>query len=571
MEFDASTFKRRIREQLPSGSGNSVVTDRAVESSGAVDLSDLPLVRDDDEFLREAYRRVLKREVDAPGFLHYQGLLRGGVSRRVILHSLVTSREARNRRVKFTGVRGPGWSYAGIRLRLTSLFRGFYGWAQALYKSLFLRPIELLGRKIDYLSHEWETRSDQLSVKLDSYASQILCKADELGGQSEAVLGSVEDTRRLLEQGPSGAEILQGIESSAEDLRRMLGVIVEQEASLLERMEEGTRLQSQQFEAIRTALVQGMERLQQRESDLEELVLQQQQEQAKLATVFSELSDTVNALLRRTASVLSELQREGSARRTPPVIHAGRDVLVTEVDDLILGAPAEEWRLVAYLILRGAPERGSLQLFREQVKPGMVVVDVGAHIGLFTLSAAKRLQGRGKLYAFEPTPRSFTLLKDNVQVNGFLESGVVVLRQAAISDRSGVASLGVYPENSGHNTLFPVGDCPSSVHVQTLTLDEALAGEDHVDVVKIDAEGAEPLVLRGMTEILHRSPNIRILMEFAPVHLRRAACEPSTLIKQIRSLGFTIAAVNEQTGELMSVSEEELLQGWSLNLLLTRS
>jgi FkbM family methyltransferase len=203
------------------------------------------------------------------------------------------------------------------------------------------------------------------------------------------------------------------------------------------------------------------------------------------------------------------------------------------------------------------------------VRPGMVVVDVGANVGLYTLHAARLVGSGGKVHSFEPTPETFQVLKDNVQVNGFLEGGTVALHQAAVTDRTGAAELRIFRDNCGQNTLFFEPQGAERVEVSTVSLDEALAAEPRVDVIKIDAEGAEPLVLRGMRGILHKNAGIRILIEFAPVHLRRAGVAPRDFLDEIEALGLDVRRIEDETGELLEVSAGKLADAFSVNLELS--
>jgi FkbM family methyltransferase len=198
----------------------------------------------------------------------------------------------------------------------------------------------------------------------------------------------------------------------------------------------------------------------------------------------------------------------------------------------------------------------------------MVVVDVGANIGVYTLYAARQMKGKGKIYSFEPTPRTFGILRDNVQVNGFQELGIVELHCEAVSEASGTARLSVFSNDSGHNTLF--GDEGERIEVPTISLDEVLSAEPRVDLVKIDAEGAEPLILRGMRSIIDRSPGIRILMEFAPVHLRRAGVDPCGFLDEIASMGFAVRRIHDESGAPMETTRNELVAAFSANVELVR-
>ncbi len=245
-------------------------------------------------------------------------------------------------------------------------------------------------------------------------------------------------------------------------------------------------------------------------------------------------------------------------------------VLATLVDEMIVGVPASEWRVAAFHVFRGTMEPGLLRLFHSLVKPGMIVADVGANVGIYTLAAARELAGDGRVHSFEPVPAIHDLLRGNVQVNGFLETGVVRFSRKAVTDRVGTAEFTVFPNDSGHSTLFWPNPQAEKITVETTSLDDELGLEKKLDVVKIDAEGAEKLIWAGMKSLLSQNPGIQILMEFAPSHLDRAGVDPAEFIREIQSSGFAIARVHELTGELLSTSASELTSFFSSNLYLSR-
>ena len=107
------------------------------------------------------------------------------------------------------------------------------------------------------------------------------------------------------------------------------------------------------------------------------------------------------------------------------------------------------------------------------------------------------------------------------------------------------------------------------IEVTTLSLDEAVPGR--LDLVKIDAEGAEAAVLKGMKEHVARNPQIQIIAEFAPGLLRRAGVEPLSFLHQIEELGLEYRLIAEPGGEIVQFPTEELLELESANLLLKRT
>jgi len=106
--------------------------------------------------------------------------------------------------------------------------------------------------------------------------------------------------------------------------------------------------------------------------------------------------------------------------------------------------------------------------------------------------------------------------------------------------------------------------------VKTDSLDNLIPAGRRIDVVKIDVEGAEPLVLRGLSRILFANPEIVVILEFAPSLLRRGGFDPSEFLSEILSLGFTLRKVDDLSGDLLPVEPKALLASRSVNLHLTR-
>ena len=163
-------------------------------------------------------------------------------------------------------------------------------------------------------------------------------------------------------------------------------------------------------------------------------------------------------------------------------------------------------------------ERTETEWFLRSLRPGDVVVDVGANIGYYTLLAAQKVGESGKVFAFEPDPSNFSLLQDNVKLNGFSN---VVLERKAVSDAPGVLRLYTSESNTGDHRIFnPEGEERSFEEVPAVTLDGYFEGrEESVDFVKIDTQGAEGKILAGMPRLVGRSPDLVIAVEFSPEHL----------------------------------------------------
>ena len=145
-----------------------------------------------------------------------------------------------------------------------------------------------------------------------------------------------------------------------------------------------------------------------------------------------------------------------------------------------------------------------------ELKAGDTFVDIGAYMGLYTIAAATRHRGFGRVIAFEPDVRNFSLLKENIRLNRL--QGQVELHQTAVSDRPGFAPF----LGNGSPEACLVSSKQSNTAVEVVTLDHVFAKE-HVDILKIDVQGYEEMVLRGAHDLL-LSPKRRPRAIFIEVH-----------------------------------------------------
>ena len=195
-------------------------------------------------------------------------------------------------------------------------------------------------------------------------------------------------------------------------------------------------------------------------------------------------------------------------------------------------------------------EPGTTRLFEEMVKPGMVVIDIGAHVGYYTLLAAKLSGPKGRVYAFEPDKDNHALLLKNIGLNGYDN---VVAAQIAMSDRVGNSTLYLTALDSGRHSMYHHG-LPErgEATVETTTVDSFLESEGwpSVDLIKIDVEGAEPAVLDGMTRMLEESGKLKLIVELNPSLLHNAGVNPVHFMSRLVSPGWRVSLVDEARGLL---------------------
>ena len=202
-------------------------------------------------------------------------------------------------------------------------------------------------------------------------------------------------------------------------------------------------------------------------------------------------------------------------------------------------------------------EEGELSFVRKMLKPGMTVVDIGAHHGLYTLLASKCVGRRGHVLAFEPSPREARRLKKHLGLNRCRN---VEVDGRAVADKAGEAELHVVDGyRDWGNSLRPpsVPEPVHSVHVNTCRLDDALAERAirNVDFIKLDAEGAELAVLQGAQRLLHRAPRPVILAEVQDVRTRPWGYEAREIVQKLGQWNYRWFSVAD-TGELYPASAD---------------
>ncbi len=171
------------------------------------------------------------------------------------------------------------------------------------------------------------------------------------------------------------------------------------------------------------------------------------------------------------------------------------------------------------LSVNGTYEEAELDLFRDCLRAGDVVLDVGAHLGLYTLEASRGVSATGRVIAFEPSTTNFDLLEHNVRAN--LCTNVVTVR-AAVADTDGEVSLRLSDTNSGDHqisTELPPGS--RGERIRSVSIDSYCEGEAiaKVDVVKMDIQGGEPAALAGARRTFEASDDLILFTEVSPGHL----------------------------------------------------
>jgi FkbM family methyltransferase len=175
---------------------------------------------------------------------------------------------------------------------------------------------------------------------------------------------------------------------------------------------------------------------------------------------------------------------------------------------MILGRPfvveSKEWQQWA-----SDYEPHTTDYIRRNVKKGDIVLDIGAHVGYYTLLFAELVGPEGIVFAFEPNPDVMKVLEYNVKANGY--DNIVLLVQKAVGASNEKAKLFV-PEVTDAASLKPMTGVRRVYEVEQVCLDDY--GIMMAHFVKMDIEGGELDALRGMSNLLRHHP--RLVIEFCP-------------------------------------------------------
>jgi FkbM family methyltransferase len=194
-------------------------------------------------------------------------------------------------------------------------------------------------------------------------------------------------------------------------------------------------------------------------------------------------------------------------------------------------------------ISQGRMEAITLDRFRRAIRPGAVVVDVGAYLGVFTLAAAEAVGPYGRVVAFEPAPATFACLSASVAANGFAHR--VELVNAAAGDCIGTIQLALNADDPSQNTTVQEGRIMIEVPIQRIT---DVIGTVGVSVCKIDVEGAELAVLRGMED--HLDSISDLFVECNPAGLMAAGDSPDALVEKLERNAFAIDVIDEKSAKV---------------------
>jgi len=213
-------------------------------------------------------------------------------------------------------------------------------------------------------------------------------------------------------------------------------------------------------------------------------------------------------------------------------------------------------------------------LVKKLIKKGDVVVDLGAHIGYYTLIFAKLVGNEGKVFAFEPNPDNFALLNKNIKMNGYIN---VVTEQKAVANKTGKTRFYLSPDNAGDHRIYDLHDGRQFIEIDVTSLNDYFKEyEGRLNFIKMDIQGAEAAAIEGMSHLLSKNKVLKIMSEFWPSAMVGCDISPQDYLESLCQKGFRLYRLDDETNKIRPIEISRLLErfnttnGSFTNLLMIR-
>lgn len=233
----------------------------------------------------------------------------------------------------------------------------------------------------------------------------------------------------------------------------------------------------------------------------------------------------------------------------------------------LLAIQEEDVAAIAYYLSGDLPEPGTVALVERYLEPGDCFLDVGANVGIYSLIAGRKVGAGGRVIAIEPMPSTMHALRTTLAVNGVVQ--IVDARECALGASAGTATL-YAGTTSGHSTLLEGPERGPGQHQVTIERGDDLLKSTEPTLIKIDVEGWELDVLEGLQGTIRRSPNLAMIVECSPGHIRRRNASPAEWFDRIRSWGLSCWLIDDEHMTLQPLEEISGIDDRGANLLFSR-
>jgi FkbM family methyltransferase len=211
----------------------------------------------------------------------------------------------------------------------------------------------------------------------------------------------------------------------------------------------------------------------------------------------------------------------------------------------------------AAIAATGIWEPQETQFLLDTLRPGDVFVDVGANIGYFSLLASRLVGSSGAVLAFEPEFANYTLLEANCRRNG---CDNIRCFRAALGEENASGTIYLNELNRGDHSLYPAEQDRSGQEISIVNGSRLIAAtHPRVNCIKIDTQGAECDVLRGLQDLIAASASdLIMIIEFSPMHLRNAGTNGRTLLALLSGHDWQMYLMDADANGLLPVTPQQV-------------
>jgi FkbM family methyltransferase len=215
-------------------------------------------------------------------------------------------------------------------------------------------------------------------------------------------------------------------------------------------------------------------------------------------------------------------------------------ILCRVLSRYLMYVDSQDMSLAPHLCLNGYWEPSVTYAFARSIQPGWNCIDVGANHGYFSVLMASLVGKTGKVLALEPNTNLVQLIQRTLIVNGLTDT--IAVSSLAASDTNGQPVTLAVPRGQigGASIARQAGTGDDAIATETVTIDRLTESWSHVDFIKIDTEGAEEAVWRGMRQTLQRNPHIIIVLEFGATRYP----DGNAFLQEILREGFILRAID---------------------------
>lgn len=190
-----------------------------------------------------------------------------------------------------------------------------------------------------------------------------------------------------------------------------------------------------------------------------------------------------------------------------------------------------------YFFYKTISDKEKIEFIKKNIKPGMIVLDIGANIGFYTVLLSKIVGEGGQVFAFEPDEKNYIFLRHNTK-----KLNNVAIFRLAVGEVSKKIRLYLSDNLNVDHQVYDIGENRKFVEVECVAIDDFLSEDKIIDFIKIDIQGYEYFALLGMKNIIERSKQMYFISEIWPFGLKKSGADTEKYLNLIKNYGINISS-----------------------------